>query len=509
MSSDNSEGWRRTSPLAAIFYLGKIYQAIAKNLVPSVAPLAAFLFASQGNVFYKIVFGVSAFITVTIIGAILRYWFFRFRITDNSVLIREGVLKKTQLDIKFDRIQGIATQQNIVFRYFGLVTIKLDTAGSAKQEGNLPAVKMAFAKSLKDRIRQESHSSGRDTDPESALIDANSSGKSHRTVLTLGAFDMVRIGLSSNRSLVLLVLLGPLLEQIGQDVEENVDEGTVQTVVEGAQAGINVGGGLVVLIIFGSLLLLMLASIAGAFLRYHRFKLIADEIVLRSNGGLLTQHEHSIGFSKIQSVVINQNIILGIFKRFRMRAKQASSGKKAEAKSFTVPLCEKDELPLLAREIFGDEFPDAVLDPKDSGFRLIDKRYVRSRVLLTGVLPATAATALISIPAGLPALVLLLWIPINFLIIRRRYKRFGVRVSLDGMAVRRGFFGYRVTSFLHRKVQRVSVTQTATQKRKGLATLRFFLASGSVKIPYIDFTQAKQLRDFVLYKIESSTLAWH
>jgi putative membrane protein len=509
LSTDSGEEWRRTSPLSAIFYLGKIYQAIAKNLVPSIAPLAAFLFASQGNVFFKIVFGVSAFITVTLVGAFLRYWFFRFRITDNSVLIREGVLRKTQVDIKFDRIQGIATQQNIVFRYFGLVTIKLDTAGSAKQEGNLPAVKIAFAESLKDRIRQESLSGRRDSDPDLALIDNDTSELPHRTVLTLGAFDMVRIGLSSNRSLVLLVLLGPLLEQIGQDVEENVDGETVQAVVEGAQAGVNIGAGLVVLIIFGSLVLLMLASIAGAFLRYHRFKLNADEKALRSSGGLLTQHEHSINFSKIQSVVINQNIVLRIFKRFSMRAKQASSGKKAEAKSFTVPLCEKYELPLITREIFGDEFPDVVLNPKDSGFRLIDKRYVRSRVLLTGVLPATAITALLSIPAGLPALVLLMWIPINFMIVRRRYTRFGVRVSPDGMAVRRGFIGYRVTSFLHRKVQRVSVTQTATQKRKGLATLRFFLASGSVKIPYIDFTQAKQLRDFVLYKIESSALAWH
>lgn len=509
MSADSSQEWCRTSPLAAIFYLGKIYQGIAKNLVPSIAPLAAFIFASQGNVFFKIVFGASAFIAVTVIGAFLRYWFFRFRITDNSVLIREGVLRKTQVDIKFDRIQGIATQQNIVFRYFGLVTIKLDTAGSAKQEGNLPAVKIAFAESLKDRIRQETHSNGRDSDPEDASIDADSGEQAHRTLLTLGAFDMLRIGLSSNRSLVLLVLLSPLIEQIGQEAEENIDEGTVQAVVEGAQTGVNISPGLVVLIVVGFLFSLMLASIVGAFLKYHRFKLIADDKVLRSSGGLLTRHEHSINFAKIQSVVINQNIVMQIFRRFSMRAKQASSGKQSQAKSFTIPLCEKNQLPLLTREIFGDEFPDVVLDPKDSGFRLIDKRYVRSRVLLTGVLPATAVTALLSIPAGFPALILLLWIPINFLIIRRRYKRFGVRVSPDGMAVRRGFIGYRVSSFLHRKVQRVSLTQTATQKRKGLATLRFFLASGSVKIPYIDFNQAQQLRDFVLYKIESSALAWH
>ena len=144
MSAGDSKKWRRTSPLAALFFLGKIYQEIAKNLLPTLAPLAAYLFAFQGSLLYKVVIAVSGFMLVTVTGAILRYWFFRFRITDNSILIREGVLRKTQVDIKFDRVQSITTQQNIVFRYFGLITIKLDTAGSAKQEGNLPGRSLQF-----------------------------------------------------------------------------------------------------------------------------------------------------------------------------------------------------------------------------------------------------------------------------------------------------------------------------------------------------------------------------
>ena len=87
---------------------------------------------------------------ITVIGAFIRYWFFRYRIEDDSVLIREGVLKKIQLDIKFDRIQAINTQQNIIYRQFDLVTVQFDTAGSAKQEGHLPAIKSSLAESLKE-----------------------------------------------------------------------------------------------------------------------------------------------------------------------------------------------------------------------------------------------------------------------------------------------------------------------------------------------------------------------
>lgn len=73
----------------------------------------------------------------------------------------------------------------------------------------------------------------------------------------------------------------------------------------------------------------------------------------------------------------------------------------------------------------------------------------------------------------------------------------------------RGFAGYRITAFLHRKVQRISLTQTLLQRRKELATLRFYLASGPVKIPCVNVKKASELRDRVLYRTESNQLAWH
>ena len=93
LSIVDSANWRRTSPLAVLFFLGKIYEQIAQHLIPTLAPLAAFFLASQGSLLYKVVFAVSAFMLVTVTGAILRYWFFRFQITDNSILIREGVVR--------------------------------------------------------------------------------------------------------------------------------------------------------------------------------------------------------------------------------------------------------------------------------------------------------------------------------------------------------------------------------------------------------------------------------
>ena len=44
-----------------------------------------------------------------VVVAVLRYLCFQFRVEEQGVLIRQGVLLGTQLDMRFDRIQGITT----------------------------------------------------------------------------------------------------------------------------------------------------------------------------------------------------------------------------------------------------------------------------------------------------------------------------------------------------------------------------------------------------------------
>jgi putative membrane protein len=505
MSKTDRKLWHRTSPLASIFYLGRIVKAISKNALQSLAPVMVFIVAAEGNVMFRILLGAAFLVAAVVVASVTRYLFFRYRITDDSVLIREGVFKKKQLDIKFDRIQAINTQQNLVYRYFDLVTVKFDTAGSAKEEGNLPAIKTALAQSLKEKIDRDRVAITSADD----LAGGNEDKSSERPLLTLDNKDMVRVGLSSNRALIFLVLLGPVIEWTENDVESAVENNAVELVSNGSEIAVSTAATLVVLAILGFVLFLVVASIAGAFLRYHRFRLIEQSGAFRSTGGLLTRHEHSLNLTKIQSFEARQNPVLRWFKRFRLKAKQASSGKPGSGKHFVVPLCTSEQLQALDDEVFNGEFPDVEMRPTAAVFTAISRRYFRSRLLLFGVLPALFLTGLLFAPAGLAALVLLLWIPVAAAGAWMMYKKRGYYIGEHGMVLRRGFLGVRTNAFLHRKVQRISITQTPRQERHGLSTIRFYLASGSLKLPYVDYGTARKLRDYVLYRVESCRLAWH
>src|SRR5690606_18067478 len=123
----------------------------------------------------------------------LRWWFFRYRVTPDSLLIRDGVFRKRQLDIRFERVQGINTTQNLVLRLFRLVTVNVDTAGAKGQEAQLPAVRHTVAAALRERIR-------RVPSAESAPgVESMPAGPRRERLLSLPLGEVVRIGLSSGR----------------------------------------------------------------------------------------------------------------------------------------------------------------------------------------------------------------------------------------------------------------------------------------------------------------------
>lgn len=495
------QAWQRTSPLSAVFFIGRIVQTVAKNAVQAFAPIAAYSVASEGPVLGNAIVGVAIFSVGVVVVGILRYVFFRFRIDDGSILIRDGIFKKTQLDIDFGRIQAVNTRQNVFYRPFALVDVLLDTAGSSDQEGYLPAVPSDLASDLEARLRDARVTDGDDED----VVEEESPDA---PLLTYGNGDLVVIGLTSNRALVFLAVLAPFVEALFEQLGRRLATGGIETPERLANTGLLSLAAAI--LVFAALVLLVLAaaSIVGAVLRYYRFELVAGERRLRATGGLLTRHEMSVRFSKLQSLYVYENPVQRIFGVMRLQARQAASGKESAKKSLMLPLIRPPELDAVTRTCLGDEFPQMDLAPRRPGYLRVHPHYVRSRVVVVGVVPALFATLIMFPMLRELALLFLLWAPLSWPYFLRRYRLLGVRSAEDGLTLRSGFLGYRVVGFLYRKVQRVTLSQSWFQKRRSLATVRLYLASGSLRIPYVPLADAERLRDYVLFCVESDLRSW-
>lgn len=473
---------------------------IVKNAWQSFAPLIILLFASQRGLAGMLTIGGIGFVIAITVYSLLSYWFFRFQISDDSILIRQGVIKKTQLDIKFDRIQGINAQQNPLYRLLGLVTLSFDTAGSAGSEGDLPAVTRGFADSLRERIGKP---------PIGQTADSDISDTGATALVHLDWRDMIRIGLVDRRALLVFAFIGPLLQQVGDKLDIFITEFVKVAAANGihfdAASGISVGIAIFVAVI----LIFVLGSIAAAFLRYHNFELFLRNRTLRSNRGLLTRHEHSMELGKIQTLRLQQGIMQRFLGRYRLTARQAMSGKNRSQKVFVVPVVTAELADTLRKKFLGPEAGRLTQDPTSTQFTSISPYYMRSRILYAGLLPAVLAAVILWSFIGAVSLLILLWLPFISGLAYLNWKRAGFMHDDDEIVRRSGLLGYRTVGLLFRKVQRVTVTQSRYQRRKGLASLRLYMASGSVRLPYIDHATAKQMRDYILFKVESSQRAWH
>ena len=502
--STDSDVWLRTTPLAVFFFLGRTVKSLVRNvgnLAASVAGIAILVKQHVPLAVAVVAFGLVVFVVV----AVLRCLFFQFRVDEHGVLIRQGVLKKTQLDMRFDRIQGISTEQSLIYRMLGLVTVRFTTAGAAGDEGHLPAVTPEFVAGLRDRV-----------DAKPVRRDESGGGESE-TLLTLDGTDVTRIGLTDPRVLQFAVLGTALMPAIGKpfmDAYERVTDVATQSMAVVAGFGPLLGVLTVVALFVGIVFVFLLGSVVVALLRYHDYELRQEGSVFRSSFGLLTRKDVTVEVGKIQQFTVRQGVVMGWMGRYRVQALPASGGPAAgempdAVQKLVVPIAGERTVESLRERVFGREGRRVSVLPHDARFAAVSPYAIWPPVVWLGVAPAVVASVLGTTVFGVAALWCLGWIVVVASVAWQRWRRRGYVHDDDALVCRSGFLGFRVHALLFRKVQQVRVSQSPLQRRKGLAALHVHLATGSVTLAFIEHAAAKRLRDYILYRAASSRLAWH
>ena len=269
-----------------------------------------------------------------------------------------------------------------MYRIFKLVTVTFDTAGSSGSEGNLPAVTQNFADELRRKIGKAQPAAAGQSEEKVAALEP---------LLQLDWRDMIRIGLADRRALIVFALIGPLMEQMGDRIEIYVKDSLQNGIFGITEISVTTGILIFLGVAIAVFLLFALISIAAAFLRYHNFKLYLDGRTLRSNGGLLTRHEHSMDLEKIQTLRLQQGIVQNWLRRFKLTARQAISGRKqGSSKMFTIPVVTVRQANELRPLLFAGEAGRLTQDPRSPDFKPVSRYYMRARLLFIGLLPALA-----------------------------------------------------------------------------------------------------------------------
>jgi putative membrane protein len=430
---------------------------------------------------------------VGVVGAVLVWWRFRYTVFDDEIVIESGVLHRQRRVIPYDRVQDIAIERRLLARLFGTARVRVETGGSAADEGNLDMIALADAHALRDHIRRR-RSEG--TAKPAALPTADEP--------VLFEMDLARVLYSGlfNFSLIFLAAIFALLQYL--DDFGLVDVGEWFTPERTEQAAGLVGLRLTLVLVALVLALGILAGVVRTVARDFGFRLTRAEAGLRRRRGLLTLTEVVIPIRRIQAAVIESGPVARRLGWYRLSFQTLGADRKEGGVQVAAAFARLDELvPILAEA----GFP---MPPPRSEFAHVPRRALvrwAGQYLLVGAVSAAAAW-LIEPSIGLAALVMLALAVLGAL----RWRRHAYALDDQALFVADGVFNRRVWTLPFGRTQTLLVSRGPLQRRLRLATLLMDTAGASLfrspEVVDLDGSDADALADRLLslyYRARSET----
>ncbi len=434
-------------------------------------------------------------ILMGLIQRFLRYYYFTYLIDDESVQIREGILSKRNLDLKFHRIQNVNIEHPFYFRPIGLVSVKIESAGSAGEEAMLSAMNLNEAEAIRERIRRGRESTD-ETDP--------APGDRATIMLTRRFGDLVIHGLTNNQAWIILGGVAALGSQFSANILSFIEGLGLDPALFIEQRSITVMVLIVVASLMMALMLMAGLSVLGSIVAYWGFELFQTEHGFRARQGLVNRHEINLRQSRIQAVHVRRDWLDMVLGRMNVLLSQihsrVSAGGDSQVLAPSLRQWEADELCSVAMSAP----PLASLE-----FIPVHRRYlIKQWLILLVVYGAGALVAGVYTGSDLLGPLVLPFLIGHGWLRYMNWKRWGLAVDGELVVVRWGIVGVDHVVIPMFKLQNVARIQSLLMRRVALSTVRLSVASHSKTIPFLPDDVVRRFIDLALFRVESTDQSW-
>jgi putative membrane protein len=496
-NSFNFTNFSKQSPKGIlVIYLNLVYRTIKVTWILLFFVVKDFDKVSRIGVNY-IYLALAAVLSILLIRAYLIYKNFQFKIENEHFILKQGILKKTNTSIPFERIQNVNFKQNIIQQIIGVFEVSLETAGSSKTEISIKAVSLEKAEALKKIITQ-SVKNELSVDEKEEI----------KPLIRIGLFELFKVSLTENHLQNLLLFFGILFgfyQQIDQISESLGSKEYVNGLIEENTNAISASFYLVSIVLFLIIITAFLTSFVKIFLVHFNLTAYLKEDAFEINQGLFTKKSIVLKKQKIQNITVSTNPLKRFIGISFITFKQAVSGElnKKKDKLIRIVGCKKDQVETIKNSLF-----DAT--ELESNDKKHPDNYYKRRIFIFTFLFLIALYIVLYLIFS-KAIILysaILVIPfVVFLIFKKVKKRF-YKITDSMLLVGSGLLETHLTYLEIFKVQNVKVEQTIFQKRSNVADIILQTASGKIKIPCIRFDDAIKIYNHTLYKVETSKTSW-
>jgi putative membrane protein len=390
----------------------------------------------------------------------------------------------------------VNTKQNLIQQLLNIETLEIDTAGSVSKELKIQALEKSFSIELQHQLRSD--------EIKNVEVKSKNQGEvtevAEEMILKLTPGDLLKIGISQNHLRAGLIILA-FGVQIFQQIQDMFREKAAEYSNEFIGFISNSNWALITFLVVFFLVVVILFSLFRTVLKYFDFNLTKKEGAYRIESGLLNKRNIIIPHGKVQELKWETSPLKKLFGIYHLWFKQAVSGQNKQQQLVDAPGCLTIHLEKLRNDLFGnDKLTDAL--------KIYSNPYYFRRLwMIYGWVPVLLSSPFLN-DEWIYWLAVVIWLAASAfycsLILKKRY----FSMNNEQIIVSKGAISHQFTQMELHKIQAVEFRQSVFQKKRSLSSLSIMNASGSITIPYIDETVAKQIYNYLLYHTEVSKKKW-
>ncbi|MBT2689200.1 PH domain-containing protein [Bacillus sp. ISL-47] len=449
---------RRLHPISAV-------SNFLKQLKELIVPFLIFVvFGSRGGngEVFQLVITAGVVMAVFIIG-VLSWLRYTYRLEEGELRIEYGILVRKKRYIPLERIQSLDLSEGLLQRPFGLVKMKVETAGSSGG-GDAEAVLTAISRKDADFIQQAFSTAKKK--PSENSNELESAAAMRKIIYKISPGQLLLLASTSSGVGVVISAVFALIFQF----EEIIPYDKVFAGLEGFIAN---GVIFVSILVFIGFVFAWIIALVGTMLKYADFTLRKTDKELIITRGLLEKRQMTIPLHRIQAIQISENLIRQPFGLATVYVESAGGSLEdsESARVMVLPIVKRSRIAGLLKS----DLPDYELQP---GFFKAPKRALNRYIWrgLLGILPLIIAPIIFFRPLGYFSLLLLIF---SFVWSYLKYKDAGWDISSHQLALRyRGIV--RTTVFMRKnRIQSLTMSESYFQKKQNLATIEAVAMSGT------------------------------
>lgn len=487
----------RQSYVAIVLILYKTYVRFVKNFWFVIIPY--FIGKSDKSIF--MLYGFIALAVLLGIYGIIAFFRYKFHVNSNEFIVEKGVFSRKKIVIPFDRIQSINFKQNIIQQIFSVVGLEIDTAGTSKKEFDFDALDLSTSNALRDFIlSRKKQNQPAESHVEDSIVIEEEIVERTEEIIRLDIFDLIKVGISQNHFRSLFVGIFSIywfLDQVddaGFDVS-NLTDVTEENILE---LGVIILGALMVVVFVAVIII----SIVRNIVKYFDLTLYRVDNGFKLSYGLFNRNEVSVMDNKVQVISWTDNLLRKALGLFVLSVKLAAPDAIKKKKSIVIPAISK----LNINRIRAFYYPNQGSEVTE--FIHTNSYYFWRRVIIISIVMIVVGIGVYQFGEAEHLMVpVLIWI--YFMLSSHfKFRKMKYGFNKEVLMVHSGIFGDKSSIYAIYKLQGVNISQTPIQKRKSLANVTVFSSAGRQTIRYIKLEEAQNLRDYVLFCVESDSRPW-